>query len=361
LNNAIKRSGIISKVNNIIIRARLTAPDKYTIYLDFTYQKKRINEYLKIHLSTLIKTKWKDVDRSNIRLAKEIAIIRSNEILKGEYAYKNMPDNYKVLDYFKLLLEKRRTEKSPQFTKWSVAFNHFKSFRGSDVNFNEVTPDLLERYKAYLIKNYKQNTASSYFTTLSIVFNTAYKNDLIKTNPMQKIAKIRQEKTERTFLTENELNKLINTECYNPIIKKAFIFSCYTGLRLQDVKALTKDDILIINDNYFVRFKAKKTGKTNSIKLHPVALQQILPLGDRIFDLLSYKHLRKHLKDWGESAGLEKKITFHVARHTFATLLLNKGVDIYTVKELLQHSNISTTEIYAKLLDKAKDEAIDKL
>jgi len=145
-----------------------------------------------------------------------------------------------------------------------------------------------------------------------------------------------------------------------------FIFSCLTGLRWSDIEKLKWSEVQH-SDNlgYFIRFRQQKT---NGAETLPIAEEARELLGEqkepkeRVFTGLKYGNWNKtYLKDWLIDAGINKHITFHCARHTYATLQLTLGTDIYTVSKLLGHKNLSTTEIYAKVINEKKVEAANKI
>lgn len=182
-------------------------------------------------------------------------------------------------------------------------------------------------------------------------------------NPARNIS-VKKGETRRTYLTKEEIIKLYNTECENKELKNAFIFACYAGLRFSDIFNLKINNV----QNGSIIFKQKKTKQVEKLKLHPVANkifqeQKKNKAADSYVFIIKYcaDKINRIIRNWVEKAGIEKHVTFHVARHTFATLLLTYDVDIYTVSKLLGHKDLKTTEIYAKLIDKKRDEAIDKL
>jgi len=149
-------------------------------------------------------------------------------------------------------------------------------------------------------------------------------------------------------------------------MKSAFIFSALTGLRFSDVQALTWEKINYDDLNgYSIIYTQKKTKGAENL---PVPEQAIKMLGDRknekdlVFDGLEYgADKNKMLANWVKKAGITKHITFHCARHSFATLQLTMGTDIYTVSKLLGHKNLKTTEIYGHVISKTKIEAASKI
>jgi len=179
---------------------------------------------------------------------------------------------------------------------------------------------------------------------------------------------IKTNEVERVYLTHEELTKLSQAKCSNDEIKKAFLFSCYTGLRFSDLKKLTWEKIKPENGRYKLQYRQKKTGGFEYFPLSETPNK--LLNGDSntinfpnkpVFKIPSIVYYNDVLKKWAKDAGIKKNLSSHVARHTFATLALTNGVDLYTVSKLLGHRDIATTQIYAKIIDKKKEEAVDML
>lgn len=167
------------------------------------------------------------------------------------------------------------------------------------------------------------------------------------------------------YLTIDEVKKLAQTECEYPNIKRAFLFSCLTGLRRSDVLRLKWGDIHKQDDYTRIIFTQKKTG---GLEYLDISAQAAELLGERgkpnecVFtDIHSPSCTNEAIKRWVLRAGINKEITFHCARHTFAVMMLDLGTDIYTVSKLLGHRELSTTQRYAKVLDKNKQKAVSKI
>ena len=166
--------------------------------------------------------------------------------------------------------------------------------------------------------------------------------------------------------TIEELNKLVKTECANPLLKNAALFSALTGLRFSDIEKLVWGEIEFVEgQGYFIHFKQQKT---KGVEVLPIAEQAFSLLGERqkatdnVFAGLQYSaYQNKHLLKWISKAGITKDITFHCFRHTYATLQLSKGTDIYTVSKMLGHRELKTTQIYAKIIDQTKRDAANKI
>ena len=218
---------------------------------------------------------------------------------------------------------------------------------------------LLEENKTRTLKKEKTlhvNTQFYYLKTLRYCLNRAVSEDY----------KPKRNRTERDYLTIKELTRLVHTPFYNTLLRKAFLFSCFCGLRHCDIIALRWEDIRYDeNGNALLSIIQKKTKEAISLPLCSEAIKHLpdrgnAPETEKVFaGLVSLGRSNVILHKWVEQAGISKHVTFHTARHTHATMMLTLGVDLYTVSKLLGHTNIQTTQIYAKLVDESKKKAID--
>ena len=252
--------------------------------------------------------------------------------------------------------------------------NHLIKFAGKDLTFADITEKFCNGFKDYLMtaKNLKskirnlpvgKNTASLYFTKFKNVLRAAYKDDKIPLYLNDKIGSIGLDETRRNYLTMDELNKLVKTPCAHEVVKRAAIFSALTGLRFSDIEKLSWNEVKVVSGDYSLEFTQRKT---KGIETLPISEQAVSMLGARDqvrpFEGLVYNSYKNEfLKKWVASAGISKKITFHCFRHTFATLQLNAGTDIYTVSKLLGHRDLKTTQVYEKVINKTKREAVDRI
>ena len=170
----------------------------------------------------------------------------------------------------------------------------------------------------------------------------------------------------REYLTIDELKAIMKADCANTEVKKAFIFSCFAGLRLGDVRALTWNKVFLASDGKtkFVRTIMEKTNKLVNVPLSKEALNCLNEKEDPnepIFTLPGTPTVCHDIRKWMQNADIKKHISFHCSRHPFATMMLTLGVDIYTTSKLLGHSNVSTTQIYSKIVDEKKVEAVNKV
>ncbi|WP_454045118.1 site-specific integrase [Chryseobacterium sp. Marseille-Q8038] len=255
---------------------------------------------------------------------------------------------------------------------WVMSVRYFKTFVGPKIPFNELNETLCEEYADYLLtcpalgrrKTIKKNTAVAYFGRFKLTLKEAFKKRFLTTDLGSIIDGIAPQQTHRPFLFMEELERMANAECRNPIVKKAGLFSAMTGFRYSDVEKLLWSEIHGTDGNYYIVYNQEKT---ENAEYHPVSDQTIKLLGprgksdSRVFEGLNYHNTVAELKKWLVNAGIEKHFTFHGFRHTFATLQIAAGTSIYTVSKLLGHKDIKTTEIYAKIVDSLKKEASEKI
>ena len=218
-----------------------------------------------------------------------------------------------------------------------------------------------------------KNSQNSYFNKFKAALNDAFENRIIPVNPIPKVKKgnkivnlcIEPEETHREYLTIDELKSLAKTECKYTVMKNAFLFSCLTGVRWADIQKLKWSEVQKDGDGWKVNFRQQKTGGQEYLDISQQARDFMGQQGnhdERVFVGLKYSGWHNiELQRWIMRAGITKDITFHCARHTFAVMQLEFKTDIYTISKLLGHKEIKTTQIYAKVLDKNKKEAMNKI
>ncbi len=248
------------------------------------------------------------------------------------------------------------------------------SFSGGFVPFDKLSTAWVERFKVYLLDDeaISQNTAHKYMGVVCKTIKRAWKSGYIKEDFSGKVSSIGQTDTQRHFLAMNDVEALYNAHCKNDMVKQAFLFGCFSGLRLSDVELLTWEKISWVNGSPFIKFQQKKTGQYEECpipeqavkilmevkKLHP----EFAPDGDeRVFILPSRQFIGDILHIWGAAAGLTWDLHFHASRHTMATMMLSSGSDIYTVSKQLGHRDISTTQKYCRLVDTKRVAEVNRL
>jgi len=254
-----------------------------------------------------------------------------------------------------------------------VAIQILKDYAGERVTMDQVDKTFCQEYIDYLLTEYRPQgkpvskfTAQNYYRVLNGALNAAVRADVIKLNPFTKIGnsdKIRRPESKREYMTIEELRALIATPMKNEAVKQAYLFSCFCGLRISDIIGLKWGNVYVDNRQYRLEVVMQKTKEPIYLPLSPEALRWMPERGnksaeDTVFDLPSTTHINILLKPWAKAAGIDKRFSFHTARHTFATMMLTLGADLYTTSKLLGHTDVKMTQVYAKIINRKKDEAV---
>jgi integrase len=240
---------------------------------------------------------------------------------------------------------------------------HIIDFGGNQICFQDITPLFCRKFKDYLLGRIKASTVKTYFSCLKATINRAIKEDIISDNPCKNIS-IKAQEAKKEFLLQDEIEKVVNQDTPFIEVKNAFLFSCFTGTRISDILALTWKEV----EHGYLYFRQKKTKGNERMLLTADAISildnQKQRHGDSnyVFDLpANNNEINAKLRSIIKSAGITKRISFHCGRHTAATSWITAGVDIFVVQKLLGHSDINTTMVYAKLIDKKRDEYVVKM
>jgi integrase len=335
----------------------------------------------------------KELNRQMLEKAIKIKAQRIDELTNNENGFMNFGLKQKAnfIDYLQVISDnKKEAAKGAIRGTWQsydVLMKHLILYKGDKIIFKDLTRDFCIGFIEYLktaqnsLYNpalsetnrsglLSQTTQHNYVNVLSVALNKAVSDGIIPNNPLNQLQRFeRPKKSEnnREYLTIEEVNQLEKTNCVRPIVKQAFLFCCFSGLRYSDVKALKWGDFQTDNDGkQVIRYRQKKTKKDEYLQLPDKVLKFIPAKGtatdkDTIFILSDNGYTNLALRSWVVAAGIKKRVTFHVSRHTNATLLLSLGVPIETVSKLLGHSEIKTTQIYAKVIDKNKRAAVELL
>lgn len=243
-------------------------------------------------------------------------------------------------------------------------------FHCKDMLLKDVTPAVIQDFSVYLMTVVRQcnNTAMKTMKTLKTVILYGIKLGVIHSNPYLGV-KLHLEPVDRGFLTEEELQSIIKKDFEIDrlgFVRDLFVFSCFTGLSYIDVKKLKADNIVTLNGIEWIKMAREKTSTPVSVVLFDGAKCIIKKYEndpkrkDKLFPSMSNQKMNQYLNEIATSCGIKKNITFHMARHTFATLTLSKGVPIESVSRMLGHTNIKTTQIYAKITNKKIEEDMTK-
>lgn len=366
--------------SKVHLRQRLNK-DKISLYLEiysgYTLNKnggtkaKRKRQTLDYFLYANPKTPTqKSHNKDSLRKAEAIRSEMDKEILNGKYGFKsNSGGKINFIEYFRKLTEDRLSS-TGNYGNWDSVLKHLIKFSGESLYFDSIDGKYCEGFKIYLQttktkseKNLSSNSISSYFNKFRAALNQAVNDEIILVSPARNTSIPKAIESKREYLTEDELKNLINAECRYDILKRAFLFSCYTGLRWSDINKLVWSEVRKEGEKWRVVFHQKKT---KGLQYHPIPNKALELMGEhkaqdeKVFVGLRYSaYMNTALSQWVLRAGITKTITFHCGRHTFATMLLNKRIDIFTVSKLLGHSEIKTTQIYANIIDQTKIDAMD--
>lgn len=253
-------------------------------------------------------------------------------------------------------------------TWWSYKSQITKLLRfKKKISFADVTEKFINDYQHYMLTvlNNNENTVSKSLRSLRTFVNISMRYGYIKINPFRYIT-IKKVDGRRDFLTPEELNNLAMAYWSNEVnnmkkeILRYFLFACYTGLRYSDLKTLRAVSI----KGNSLQIKMHKTGYLVGIPLTQKAIKLILTNyqseSDLLFRVYCNKVTNRVLKQIGRQYNIPKKLTCHVARHTFATISITLGIPIEVVSKLLGHTNLKTTQVYAKIVDKVKEREMEK-
>ena len=245
---------------------------------------------------------------------------------------------------------------------------------GKPIPFRKINVKLLEDLKLFMLTapqggnkkgTLSQNSAATYFSIVKAGLHRAFIDEYLTVDVAAKVKGIPELKVKRETLTLEEAELLAQTPCENEVLKRAFFFAILTGIRLCDIHELTWGEIQKTSTGWRVDFTQRKTHVVDYLPINEQAYSLCGEPGEhdqQIFaGLTGSSWISRPLKKWIAASGIKKHITFHCSRHTFATLQLENGTDIFVVKGMLGHTNVKTTQIYAHIVDKSKRNAAEVL
>ena len=358
----------------VTVRKRAIKNGQLSLYLDFypairnprTGRLSR-REYLGIYIYAHPKEKFEiQYNKSMLQNAELIKCQRIQAIINEDFGFiDHSKGKESFLDFFK-----KQMEQDGKKDIWNASYTHFCNYVKDKCSFDDLTVELCQGFLDYLLGlpvktggTMKASSANNCFQKLTAVLRRAVAAGLIKDNIVASLKQAKEEKAKKEFLTFEELRRLAATPCVKPMFRNASLFSCLTGLRISDIISLTWDMICEAPDGgWCIRKVIKKTKTETTLPLSAEAYALCGERGEgQVFKGMSEAMPSLYLKDWIAAAGITKHITFHCFRHTFATLQIASGTDIYTVSKLMTHSNVTTTQVYAEVVNDLKREASEKL
>lgn len=277
------------------------------------------------------------------------------QYLRGEYSV-----SYTVSQLCKEYLDLLKKRVDCDDLTMQVYFKYERIYRrliervGSELPVKELSNGILRDFLTLLKKDYGEATVCGYWTKVKCLIRYAIDNGKLSVNPCAGIKVSRGEK-EVEYLTEAEVSRIEGCECHGILrlqrVRDLFIFQCHTGLAYADMSSFCMDDVRECEYGYYVRKERKKTGVFYTVLIDDVALS-ILRKYDGRLPVLSNQRYNAWLKEIGVLCRIDKPIHTHIARHTCATMLLNRGLSIDVVASVLGHSSTKITKHYAKMIDR---------
>ena len=360
----------------VFLREKKLKHGKKGLYLDFyppiihpQTAKPTRREHLRLYLYERPKAETeKNHNKETKLLGENIRAQRQLEFQAGIYGFVTVRNKQKsLIDFFQSIADDKKQASKSNYESYVSILKHLKTFAGDVCAFGDVSETFCTDFKDHLLteSGISNNTASAYFDKFKYVIRLAFKQKMLSDNPARNIKSIKLEETQREFLTLDGLQKL--AACPFPEfddLRRASLFSALTGLRFSDIEKLTWQEVQRSAENGdHIRFTQKKTKDTETLPISEDARELLGEAGrpeEKVFLKLNYSQC-VYLPIWTKRAGIERKITFHSFRHTHATIQLSLGTDIYTVSKLLGHRNVKTTQIYAKIIDETKRQAVNKI
>ena len=385
-----------SKGDNPKLGAKLLSDGTESLFLDFYYgcheeyseragrivvKKERRRETLHLQLFTAPSTPaQRQHNRDTLAIAQQLRIDAAKQLLRQERGY-NIPQQEKptsdLLAYFAGVADAKRAA-GCKGGNYKSALARFRRFLADSPAYKQfathlrpaqLTPDMVTAFTAYLRDTCKGNGAAVCFSFFKTLVNAALEAGVLKTNPCKGISmRVDKEHLSKDILTPVEIEQMMRTPLPSHMLttRRAFLFSLFTGLRFCDVTAITWGNVDLAARR--LSFQQQKTAghSSNSYVETPLSDTLIKIIGTpqskatRIFDLPCKHTCLRYLAKWTRAAGIDKHITWHCARHSFAVNLLNNGANIKVVSNLMGHSSILMTEKYLRAVDALKVDAIER-
>jgi integrase len=372
----------IAKATKVTLRGRISS-DKtmVSLYLDWMDSGKRMYEFLpdKIYLKPKIKEQ-KEHNEIVLRSAKERMGLQDLDLLKDRSMIKNHKSTILFKDFYMYAMKEKKPngdkKKDGTVINYDKALNKIIAFAGDRIDkirLKDIDKKFLRDFREFLLdEGLSRSSASTYFQKFGAIMRTAVKQEYLDKDPFVGIDPIRKETPRVNYLLFEDLQKLKDAYCEDPILKKAALFASQTGLRAVDIKPLTWRRIVKVDDKYSIVVKQEKTDVSYIVYFRQNVMDMIGPPGnpdDLLFPgFKNDNHANARLTIWLLRAKVEprgipdQRFTLHDFRHTFAIQLGINGANIYEISQMLGHSDIETTvKYYARVLEHIKRDIISKM
>ena len=370
-------SFFLSKFNvmGITLGRKSLRNGRLSLYLDYCFNGKRQRQYLGIILDSPTDKHTRATNRAKLQLAQVLRSQKEIEYLKERYPFRTTEMPFTLpqttgnsIDFFSFAEEYLAQYHQKDIRLVRGVFTQLRKFHTGVLLLNDITPRFCHSFLDYLHRNLNGNSPVNYFKKFKMCLNACVESGLILQNPANGIRLPQYNDVTKEILSEKELTQLALTPCRNSEVKRAFLFSCMSGLRWCDVKLLCYRNINFTQKRLTL-IQKKVAGHSSHSVLHLNLNASALYLlkvqsglsEERVFRLPSHSYCLRMLNEWTRKAGIRKHISFHCARHTFITNLMASGANIKTAASLAGHSSTRHTEKYIHIIDTQKQQAVDNL
>jgi integrase len=343
---------------SVKVRQKIVSSGKVAIYFDVSWKNTRRWKATGL----IVDPKDKPALRDALKAATQKAAQLTEQLqYDGIGAVAPSLKKTDFVEYFEKMSETKNRS-------YRFALQHLRAFAPKKF-FSDITPLWVESFGAYLTSVVSPNSAHLYYAHIRHALRRAYKEGYLNANVAEKSDGLHKAQVEKSFLTLEELSRFASAKPHNEhaaSVQRAFLFASFSGLRISDVRNLTAENLTSIDGQTYLTFRAKKTGKPDIMPLHQTAQRfwdaQIQATGKPFGDSLKAPaQVIRALAQLCKDADITKHITFHTSRHSYAVNALSSGISAPVLQTLLQHSNLATTMVYAKVLDGAKLQAVKML
>lgn len=370
-------SFFLSKFNvmGITLGRKSLRNGRSSLYLDYCFNGKRQRQYLGIILDSPTDKHTRATNRAKLQLAQVLRSQREIEYLKERYPFRMTEMPFRLpqtagngIDFFSYAEEYLTQYYQKDIRLVRGVFTQLRKFHTGVLLLDNITPRFCNAFLDYLQRNLNGNSPVNYFKKFKMCLSACVESGLILQNPASGIRLHQYNDVTKEILSEKELTQLALTPCRSPEVKRAFLFSCMSGLRWCDVKLLCYRNIDFAQKRITL-IQKKVAGHSSRSVLHLNLNASALYLlkvqsglsEERVFRLPSHSYCLRMLNEWTRKAGIRKHISFHCARHTFITNLMASGANIKTAASLAGHSSTRHTEKYIHIIDTQKQQAVDNL
>lgn len=350
---------------SVTVRAKIITGGRKSLFLDIYLDKTRYwKEFLGIYCPANPKT---SVEREEIKVAwldaEDAAAERRKELRKDPTPAKRK--QFRTVSGYCGEIMSTKTGKTKQGWGWMI--KHLDLSGVGEQDLATMTPSICKKFKAHLVnQRLAQASMSKYFGLFMSAMRDAHLDDIIPIDLRARVEPVPRGSATKHFLTQTELDQLFSTPVRSERTYQVFLFSCLTGMRHSDIKQLKWSNVFTLDDGITeLRYKMQKTGRNHNL---PISVQALAVMGkpgktsDLVFSCCpSIQSVNAVIHPWRIRAGIQKPITFHCARHTFATLALSAGTPLKVVSDYLGHSSVAQTEVYARLLEDERNRYVGRV